>query len=96
MSRRHRKTPSPNFLAHVNSVTQSDAWYGNLNWLQYPYFAQGEVFSIEPEYQTRMFITNEIGVINYDSPSLHLFEFVDDNEDGDRTPDWGAEVFRTR
>ena len=88
VSRRHRKTPSPNFLAHVNSVTQSDAWYGNLNWLQYPYFAQGEVFSIEPEYQTRMFITNEVGVINYDSPALHLFEFVDDNEDGDRTPDW--------
>ena len=35
-----------------------------------------------------MFITNEIGVINYDNPSQHLFEFVDDNDDADRYADW--------
>ena len=88
VSRRHRKTPSPNYTEHATSVVSADAWYVNANWIHYPYFVQGEIFSIEPEYQTKAFITNELGVINYDNPSLHVFEFVDDNEDGDRTPDW--------
>jgi hypothetical protein len=88
VSRRHRKTPSPNFPTHAHSTSTASAWYVNFNWLRYPYFAQGEVFSIEPEYQTNMFITDEVGVINYDREDRHLFEFVDDNDDADRTPDW--------
>ena len=88
ISRRRRKTPNPNYAFHESSLIKSEAWYADLSWNRYPYFARGEAFSIEPEYQTRMFITNEIGVINYDNPSQHLFEFVDDNDDADRNPDW--------
>ena len=41
-----------------------------------------------PDYSTTAFISNSLGGIDYSDEQRHLFEFVDDNDDQDRFPDW--------
>ncbi len=70
------------------SSSQAEAWMINLSYLSFPWFFFGEAFSMEPEYSTSPFLVNLNGDIDYDVPSTFLYEFVEDNDDQDRTPDW--------
>jgi hypothetical protein len=46
-----------------------------------------EVFAIDETYQTAFFLPRGDGSVNYRT-TIELFEFVDDNDDQDRFPDW--------
>ena len=39
-------------------------------------------------YSTSAFLLNQNGDVNYDQPAQFLYEFVEDNDDQDRLPDW--------
>ena len=54
----------------------------------YPFFLFGEAFSMDPSYSTTAFIVNSGGSVYYDDQRTSVYEFVDDNDDQDRTPDW--------
>ncbi|MEE2659686.1 MAG: hypothetical protein VX733_14355 [Candidatus Latescibacterota bacterium] len=74
--------------SHEISSESSDGWYVNVNRQNYPWFVYGESYSIDDAYSTTAFVTDPNGDINYDEAQRHLYEFVDDNDDQDRYPDW--------
>ena len=89
MNRRHRKFPNQNILANQALATdRSTAWYMTASRLMYPFFAYGEAYSIDAEYSTSMPIPDSRGFIDYENELTFLYEYVDDNDDQDRFPDW--------
>ena len=90
VNRRFRRFPNQNF--GVNELgpvkEQAEAAYVTASYANYPWFAYGEAFHMDPDYSTTAFIADSRGVIDYGSETLHLFEMVDDNDDQDRFPDW--------
>ena len=64
------------------------AWMVNISKQAYPFFLFGEAFSMDPSYSTTAFIVDSGGSIYYDDKRTSVYEFVDDNDDQDRTPDW--------
>ena len=67
---------------------RADAWMVNLSYLAFPWFFFGEAFSMAREYSTSPFTVDTSGDITYDNPTMFFYEFVDDNDDQDRFPDW--------
>ena len=74
---------------HEVSSRSADAAILNVSRQQYPYFAYGEFYSLEEDYSTSVFVSDQDGDFRYDFPTTGLYEFVDDNDDQDRRPDWG-------
>ncbi|MEE2627796.1 MAG: hypothetical protein VX670_04835, partial [Candidatus Latescibacterota bacterium] len=69
----------------------ADAWFVNLYKRAYPYFVFGEVYNVDPDYSTSAYLAgtqNDAADINYDDDTRFVYEFVDDNDDQDRNPDW--------
>ena len=66
----------------------AEAWMINVSKEAYPFYFFGEAFSLDPDYSTSAFIVNSEGRIYYDDVRSSVYEFVDDNDDQDRTPDW--------
>lgn len=69
----------------------ADAWFVNLYKRAYPYFVFGEVYNVDPDYSTSSYLAgtqNDAADINYDDDTRFVYEFVDDNDDQDRNPDW--------
>lgn len=87
---RYRRYPNPNpdIIENHLASDHSSAFYLTVSKLAYPWFAYGEVFSMDPEYSTTMYITDANGDVFYDNKERYWFEFVDDNDDQDRFPDW--------
>ena len=54
----------------------------------FPYFFYGEAYVIDEAYSTTAFLVSATGDVQYDNTQRHLYEFVDDNDDQDRFPDW--------
>ena len=94
LSYRYRMYPNPNLITHdaVSGVignAAAEAWMVNLSRKFYPWFFFGEAFSMDPEYSTTTFVTQDTprpGFVDY-SDTRRFFEFVDDNDDQDRFPD---------
>ncbi len=89
-----RKYPNPVRQKHHTASTQAEAWMVNLSKTAYPWFSSGEVFAVSPRYSTSMTVVNTSGIVDYGS-SLRRFEFVDDNDDQDRFPDWKRHDYGT-
>ena len=89
LNRRFRRFPNQN-IRRKQALGQdnAEAFYMAASQSSYPWFAYGEVFSMDSNYGTNMFIPNQRGVVDYENTSVHLYEFVDDNDDQDRYPDW--------
>lgn len=87
---RHRRFPNQALKVgeHSLATDKSQAWYITGSKLAYPWFAYGEIFSIDHAYTTSMFIPDATGSIFYDNERRYVFELVDDNDDQDRFPDW--------
>ena len=47
-----------------------------------------EGYSFDEAYSTTAFIVDSRGDVQYDNTQRYLYEFVDDNDDQDRFPDW--------
>lgn len=76
---------------HYASSKTADAWFVNVYKRAYPFFLFGEAYNIAEDYSTSAFlagIQNDAGDIYYDDPSKFVYEFVEDNDDQDRNPDW--------
>ena len=74
---------------HEISSLHADAYFFNLSRQQYPWFGLFEGYSIAEDYSTTAaFVVDNSGDILYDSPTTAFYEFVDDNDDQDRAPDW--------
>ena len=87
INHQYRQYPNPNLHRHHTSDDEALAWLVNLWRSDYPFFVFGEFFGIDPHYATAMVVTDAEGVIDYDN-QFQRFEFVDDNDDQDRRPDW--------
>ena len=73
---------------HEISSRHADAAILTVSRQEYPYFGFAELYSIEDDYSTSAFLSNDTGDFNYDAPTTGLFEFVDDNDDQDSQSDW--------
>ncbi|MSR83232.1 MAG: hypothetical protein EXS58_09965 [Candidatus Latescibacteria bacterium] len=87
-SRAFRRFPNQNLAKHELAQDEGLAYYLTASQDEYPWFAYGELYRMEPEYSTTSFIANAIGFIDYENAEVHTFEMVDDNDDQDRFTDW--------
>lgn len=84
-----RRFPNQTYKIDQALATEhADAFYATASHFFYPWFAYGEVFSIDPGYSTSMFIPDSKAFVDYGNEQTSLYEFVDDNDDQDRYPDW--------
>ena len=88
----YRQYPNPGVQRNHIGESVAEAWMLNLSKYTYPYFAFIEVFKTEPNYQTGLHVVDQNGIVDYGS-NFRLFEFVDDNDDQDRFPDWERSGF---
>ena len=87
VNHRYRQYPNPRLRMHSTASTRADAWTANLSKKAYPYFLYAEAFDVDQHYSTSMDVVDENGALDYSRP-LQRYEFVDDNDDQDRRPDW--------
>jgi hypothetical protein len=88
-NRRSRRFPNQNIRAdQARASDHAQAYYVTASRIAYPFFAYGEVYGMDPDYTTSMFIPDGTGQIDYENPVAYRYEFVDDNDDQDRFPDW--------
>jgi hypothetical protein len=84
----------------ISDKSSANAWMINLSKKSYPWFFFGEAFNMDRDYATTTFLSEGDGSIDYTSGYFEngeitstterfLWEFVEDNDDQDRTPDWG-------
>ena len=83
----YRKYPNPRLTMHSAASTRAEAWTANLSKQAYPFFAYAEAFNVDAHYSTSLDVVDENGAIDY-SRELQRYEFVEDNDDQDRRPDW--------
>ncbi len=88
INRRFQRFPNQNFRKLPATEKTSEAFYLTASYVRYPFFGYGETFYLDPEYSTAAYMADGSGNISYDQPFRYLFEFVDDNDDQDQTPDW--------
>ena len=88
LSRAFRRFPNQNYQKHELAKDDGLAYYVTASKDAYPFFAYGELYRLEPEYQTNAFISDARGFIDYENPTRYSFESVDDNDDQDRFADW--------
>jgi len=89
VNRRYRRFPNQSIVRNQALGTdQAQAFYLTASQTSYPWFAYAEAFSIDGDYNTNMFIPDGRGVVDYENELTYLYEFVDDNDDQDRYPDW--------
>ena len=82
-----RQYPNPNLEEHHAAADKAQAWMLNLSRVSRPYFLFLEAFDIDPNYSTAMTVVDRNGIVDYGS-EFQRYEFVDDNDDQDRLPDW--------
>ena len=70
----------------VTGEAHNDAWLINVSNERAGWFGFGEVYSIDPRYNTTAFISDENGFIDYEAAGSKV-DLVEDNDDQDRVPD---------
>ena len=86
-------------VSGISGRESANAWMINIAQDNYPYFFFGEAFSTDRDYATSVYITDPNGFMDYSSEYYEngesgnierfIVEFVEDNDDQDRIPDWG-------
>ena len=89
-NQQYRQYPNPNLAKHHVASGEAEAWMLNVAKTDYPYFALLEAFDMAPNYQTGFQVVDRNGIVDYANP-LRFFEFVEDNDDQDRFPDWARQ-----
>ncbi|MFH1570854.1 MAG: hypothetical protein ABIL09_22870 [Gemmatimonadota bacterium] len=87
VNQRYRQYPNPNVTNHQAAAAQSMAWLANVSQRRYPFFAFLEAYDVDPSYTTAMVVTDATGITDYANQNQR-YEFVEDNDDQDRYPDW--------
>lgn len=87
VNHRFAQYPSPLLTTHRTSARRAAAWMVEFAHRRSPYFLHGEVFSMDPDYTTSVFMTETNGRVDYVDQASFLYDYVDDNDDLDRFPD---------
>jgi len=95
LNRRFRRYPSTVAARHHLSIDQSHAAYVYAAYKRYPWEVFGEAFSIEDRYSTSYWLVRGGGMLIYKSPLPQLYEFVEDDDDYDGTPEWERPFHRS-
>ena len=93
LNRRYFQYPNRDRKRHHLSFLDASAGYVNASCRRYPWFAFGELYRMEHDYTTSAFLSDKVGFIDYADELVHRYEFVDDNDDYDRYPDWQRESY---
>lgn len=88
VNRRFRRFPNINLTKHSLSSDKARAFFLNISKIAYWWYAYAEFFSIDDQYTTFGFIPDNTGLIDYSNDNLYKYEYVEDNDDQDRYPDW--------
>jgi len=94
LSYKYRMYPNPNLITHdafsgIVGNPSAEAYMVNISKHAYPWFAFVEAYSMDNDYSTTTFVTQDTprpGFVDY-SDTRRFYEFVDDNDDQDRFPD---------
>ena len=70
------------------SSSTADAWYVNATKRSGRLYGYGEVFSMDHDYTTRGYIPDQNDFVDYENERQNIFEYIDDNDDQDRSVDW--------
>ena len=87
-----RQYPNPNLKRHHTASDRATAWLLNMSKVSYPFFVFVEAYSVNPRYNTTLVVAGDDGVVDYTN-DFQRFEFVDDNDDQDRRPDWRRKTY---
>ena len=87
VNQQYRQYPNPGLDRHHIAAEQATAWICNASQQSYPLFAFAEAFDVSPRYSTSVVTVNREGAVEFDN-DIQRYEFVDDNDDQDRRPDW--------
>ncbi len=87
---RFRQYPNVNLNDHRLAVNKSNAWMYNLSRVRDQSFFNLEGYYMDDGYSTRSFLAGTLrqDEIDYEDEIFYVYEFVDDNDDQDRRPDW--------
>ena len=88
VSRQYRQWPNKAEKRHHTFTHGGTAGYVNLAYRRYPYLFFGEAFDIGYAYRTASLMADGAGRVDYEDLVGTQYEFVDDNDDLDRYPDW--------
>ena len=66
----------------------ADAWFFNATRRTGRWFSYGEAFSMDHDYTTRGYITDQNDFVDYENQRQNWFEYIDDNDDNDQLVDW--------
>ena len=80
----------PNLLEqnHFEHSIAATAAYAQAAWDLYPFVLYAESFAIEDDYTTNYWLVDKEGRIRYKDPIPQIYEFVDDDDDYNATPEW--------
>ena len=84
----YRKYPNRQHTKHLKASDKGDGWMMNLSKVANPWFFFGEAYSMDHNYNTSAVLAKGEVNIDYEDRTQFYYEFVDDNDDQDRTPDW--------
>ena len=90
INKQWQRLPNVNFERHVRAANTAQVAYltARTTSRYYPWSAYGEIFSVDQDYSTSMFVQDQQGRLDYTNRLRGVYEFVDDNDDQDRFPDW--------
>ena len=66
----------------------ADAWFLNATRRTGRWFGYGEAYSMDHDYTTRGYITDQNDFVDYENQRQNWFEYIDDNDDQDQLVDW--------
>ena len=84
----YRKYPNRQQIKHLSASDEGDGWMMNLSKIANPWFFFGEAYSMDHNYNTSSILARGEVNIDYENRTQFYYEFVDDNDDQDRYPDW--------
>lgn len=88
LNRRQRRYPNPLRPNHPLRQNQDRAAYLQLAYERRPLTLYAEAFAIGQGYSTTYWLADADGRLSYKNPIPQVYEFVDDDDDHDRRPEW--------
>jgi hypothetical protein len=88
VNNQYRRFPNENYRKLPAASDNAGAGYLTASYVNYPWFAYGEAYTMDENYNTSVYMADPGGRIDYDNERSYRFELVDDNDDQDQHADW--------
>ena len=93
LNRRFFRYPNPAISDHYERADLASAAYIDAQYRRGSWTLFAEAFSIEDDYSTSYWISNQSGRISYKNPIPQVYEFVDDDDDLNGLTEWQRPFF---